>query len=378
MTKKRIIALITTLSFVLLALPSLISLADALKKEQAYQFIVDGEKWFTVSEPDALENILNEYQKQFLDNIDTNAQVKDVTFLQNVEIVEVEVKPEEIDTLEVAKEKIYAIEEALVEIEIKSGDNFWNLSKANNITVAELEILNPAVDPDKIFPGDKLVVKPLNPVLDVIIELENTVVEPIPFKVEYKKDNNLYKNQKRIIKEGIEGQKEVDYYITLLNGYQSSLNITNEMTLKEPVNAIVQIGTKSTVSRGGRINYGVVSGKRISSYYGYRIHPITGQRRFHDGIDITANHGYGVYAYTDGRVVETGWNGGYGNCILIDHGNGLKTRYAHLSRIYVRVGQRVKTGERIGAVGSTGNSTGPHLHFEVIKNGKTKNPLNYI
>ncbi len=378
MTKKRIIALITTLSFVLLALPSLISLADALKKEQAYQFIVDGEKWFTVSEPDALENILNEYQKQFLDNIDTNAQVKDVTFLQNVEIVEVEVKPEEIDTLEVAKEKIYAIEEALVEIEIKSGDNFWNLSKANNITVAELEILNPAVDPDKIFPGDKLVVKPLNPVLDVIIELENTVVEPIPFKVEYKKDNNLYKNQKRIIKEGIEGQKEVDYYITLLNGYQSSLNITNEMTLKEPVNAIVQIGTKTTVSRGGRINYGVVSGKRISSYYGYRIHPITGQRRFHDGIDITANHGYGVYAYTDGRVVETGWNGGYGNCILIDHGNGLKTRYAHLSRIYVRVGQRVKTGERIGAVGSTGNSTGPHLHFEVIKNGKTKNPLNYI
>ena len=378
MTKKRIIALITTLSFVLLALPSLISLADALKKEQAYQFIVDGEKWFTVSEPDALENILNEYQKQFLDNIDTNAQVKDVTFLQNVEIVEVEVKPEEIDTLEVAKEKIYAIEEALVEIEIKSGDNFWNLSKANNITVAELEILNPAVDPDKIFPGDKLVVKPLNPVLDVIIELENTVVEPIPFKVEYKKDNNLYKNQKRIIKEGIEGQKEVDYYITLLNGYQSSLNITNEMTLKEPVNAIVQIGTKTTVSRGGRINYGVVSGKRISSYYGYRIHPITGQRSFHDGIDITANHGYGVYAYTDGRVVETGWNGGYGNCILIDHGNGLKTRYAHLSRIYVRVGQRVKTGERIGAVGSTGNSTGPHLHFEVIKNGKTKNPLNYI
>ena len=114
LTKKRIIALITTLSFVLLALPSLISLADALKKEQAYQFIVDGEKWFTVSEPDALENILNEYQKQFLDNIDTNAQVKDVTFLQNVEIVEVEVKPEEIDTLEVAKEKIYAIEEALV------------------------------------------------------------------------------------------------------------------------------------------------------------------------------------------------------------------------------------------------------------------------
>lgn len=378
MTKKRIIALIITIIFVLAALPSLISLANALKREQAYQFIVDGEKWFTVSDQNALVKILREYQKEYLISIDENAQIKKIAFLQEIEIVEVEVRPEEIDSLEVAKEKIYAIEEDLVEIEIKSGDNFWNLSKANNLTVPELEILNPAIDPDKIFPGDKLVVKPLNPVLDVIIELENTVVEPIPFKVEYKKNNNLYKNQKRIIKEGIEGQKEVIYHISLLNGYQSSLNVKNEVTLKEPVQAIVQIGTKTTVSRGGRINYGVVSGKRISSYYGYRIHPITGQRRFHDGIDIAATHGNRVYAYTDGRVVEAGWNGGYGNCILVDHGNGLKTRYAHLSRIYVRVGQRVKTGERIGAVGSTGNSTGPHLHFEVIKNGRTKNPLNYI
>jgi murein DD-endopeptidase MepM/ murein hydrolase activator NlpD len=140
----------------------------------------------------------------------------------------------------------------------------------------------------------------------------------------------------------------------------------------------VQIGTKSTVSRGGSVNYGVVSGKRISSAYGSRYHPITGRKTYHDGVDIAANSGNGVYAYTDGKVVEAGWNGGYGNCILIDHGNGLKTRYAHLSRIYVKVGQRVETGTRIGAVGSTGFSTGPHLHFEVIKNGQTKNPLNYI
>jgi murein DD-endopeptidase MepM/ murein hydrolase activator NlpD len=75
---------------------------------------------------------------------------------------------------------------------------------------------------------------------------------------------------------------------------------------------------------------------------------------------------------------SSGWNVGYGNCILIDHGNGLKTRYAHLSKIYVRVGQRVGTGDKIGAVGSSGNSTGPHLHFEVIKNGRTQNPLNYL
>jgi murein DD-endopeptidase MepM/ murein hydrolase activator NlpD len=211
-----------------------------------------------------------------------------------------------------------------------------------------------------------------------MIELENTVLEAIPFTVQYQKNNNMFTHEKAIIREGTEGEKEVVYQITLRNGYQEKLEAIQETTLKEPTNALVRIGTRTTVYRGGRVNYGVVQGKRISSTYGWRIHPITGKRRFHDGLDIAANHGNSVYAYTDGRVIEAGWNGGYGNCVLIDHGNGLKTRYAHLSRINVKVGQKIKTGQKIGAVGSTGNSTGPHLHFEVIKNGKTQNPLNYL
>ena len=361
-------------------IPSLLSLADELKKVKAYEFKVDGKKWFTVSISDKtpIELTLDEYKRIYLKNIDKNALVKRVFFAQEIEFVPVEARPEELAPLERVKEKIYATEEEEVKVEIKSGDNFWNLSKAHQLTVSELEILNPDVNPDKIFPGDILVVKPLNPVLDVIAELENTITESIPFRVEHKKDNTMYKNQKKLIKEGVEGEKEVVYDITLLNGYQSSLKVKSEKTTKQPSNALVRIGTKITVSRGGRVNYGVVSGKRISSLYGYRIHPITGKRLFHDGLDIAANHGNAVYAYTDGRVVQAGWNGGYGISILLDHGNGLRTRYAHLSRLNVRVGQRVQTGQKIGAVGSTGNSTGPHLHFEVIKNGKTQNPLNYI
>jgi murein DD-endopeptidase MepM/ murein hydrolase activator NlpD len=378
LTKKRLIWLITSVIIVIAALPGLKIIAETLNKEKAYQFMVNGQKWFTVSQKDSLESMLDEYKKQYLSNIDKNARIKKITFSPKIKIVEVEIRPEEIDTLEVAREKIYAVEREAVEIEIKPGDNFWNLSKANHLSENELEILNPDLDPEKIFPGDKLVVKPLKPALDVVIELENTIVESIPFKIQYQKVNNLYKNQKMIIKEGSEGQKEVRYNITLLNGYQRRLRVKDEKTVKEPVNAIVQIGTRTTAFRGGRINYGVVDGKRISSLFGYRIHPITGRRRFHDGLDIAAVTGKNVYAYTDGRVVETGWNGGYGNCILIDHGNGLKTRYAHLSKIFVRIGQRVGTGERIGAVGSSGNSTGPHLHFEVIKNGRTQNPLNYL
>ena len=376
--QKRVFLLMAIAIIILVSLPGIKIIADAIKKETAYQLLVDGKVWCTVSQKEALEKLLKEYQEHYLANIDHNAKIKRIAFSQKTEIIEVKVKPETIGTLEAAKERIYTVAEEAVEVEIKKGDNFWNLAKAYALTVNELEILNPDLDPDKIFPGDKILVKASDPILDVIVELENTVLESIPFKIEYIKDNNLYKNQKKIVKEGIEGQKEVIYNITLLNGYQSSLRVKSEKNLKEPVNAIVKIGTKTTVSRGGRINYGVVSGKRISSLYGFRIHPITGRRRFHDGLDIAATHGNGVYAYTDGKVVQAGWNGGYGISILIDHGNGLQTRYGHLSKLNVRVGQRVKTGERIGAVGSTGNSTGPHLHFEVIKWGRTQNPLNYI
>ena len=380
MTKKGVVASLIGAIFFALVFPAVVTIADSLEKVKAYQFVVDGEKWFTVAETEkeAVEEILREYQGQFMKNIDENAQIKKVGFAQQVFLAEVEVKPEEIDPFEIVEEMNYAFEEEAMENEVKKGDNFWNLSRKYKLTVNDLIILNPDINPEKIYPGDKLLVRPMNPVLDVVIELENTVVESIPFKVKYRRDNRLYTHQQKILRAGVEGEKEVLYHITLLNGYQHSLAVLEEKVLKEPSDALVQIGTRKTVSRGGRINYGVVSGTRISSYYGYRIHPITGKRRFHDGIDIAAPHGNTVYAYTDGVVVEAGWNGGYGYCILIDHGDGLKTRYAHLSRIFVRVGQRVRVEERIGAVGSTGNSTGPHLHFEVIKNGRTTNPLNYL
>ncbi|MFZ7103924.1 MAG: peptidoglycan DD-metalloendopeptidase family protein [Peptococcaceae bacterium] len=378
MTKKRILITALVIAAVFFAIPKVKSIADSLSKETGYQFNVDGEKWFIISDKEVLNAMLTEYRNQYLTNIDRNAAVKNVRIRQKIEIMETEVKPEEMTSPAAAKEKIYALEKEAVVIEVQKGDNLWNIARTNQITVADLEKFNPDIDPDKIFPGDKLVINPFDPVLDVVIEMENTVTESIPFKIEYQNDHNLYKNQRTIIKEGIEGEKEVTYNINLLNGYQSSITVQDEKIVKEPEKALVKIGTKTTVSRGGRINYGVVSGTRISSSYGSRIHPITGKRTFHDGVDIAAPYGNNVYAYSAGKVMEAGWNGGYGNSILIDHGNGLKTRYGHLSKISVRVGQKVGTGDKIGSVGSTGNSTGPHLHFEVIKNGQTKNPLNYI
>ncbi|MGN0004542.1 MAG: murein hydrolase activator EnvC family protein [Candidatus Gastranaerophilaceae bacterium] len=120
----------------------------------------------------------------------------------------------------------------------------------------------------------------------------------------------------------------------------------------------------------------------ITSYFGYRNHPIFHRKIYHSGIDIGAPTGTPIKAANSGRVIYTGWYGGYGQVVIIDHGavNGkpTSTLYAHQSRIAVANGQNVSRGKVIGYVGSTGYSTGPHLHFEVRINGKPVNPLNYI
>jgi murein DD-endopeptidase MepM/ murein hydrolase activator NlpD len=112
----------------------------------------------------------------------------------------------------------------------------------------------------------------------------------------------------------------------------------------------------------------------ITSPFGWRFRG----SNFHTGIDIGAGYGTSVDAATSGMVVLAGWDGGYGRCVLIDHGDGLATRYAHLSRIDVGLGERVNKGEIIGNVGESGNATGPHLHFEVIINGSVENPLHFL
>ena len=120
-----------------------------------------------------------------------------------------------------------------------------------------------------------------------------------------------------------------------------------------------------------------VSG-RISSSYGYRQHPKTGMRDYHSGMDIAADPGLAVKATADGIVSFAGWSGGSGNLVALEHGFGYSTFYAHNKQVVVKVGQKIKRGDIIGYVGSTGNSTGPHLHYEVWKKGKSLNPYNFI
>jgi len=129
-------------------------------------------------------------------------------------------------------------------------------------------------------------------------------------------------------------------------------------------------------SVGGETSQGMrmpVNG-RVTSGFGSRFHPILGYVRMHAGLDLAARYGSPIVAAADGRVVSAGWSGGYGNLVRIAHAGGIQTMYGHMSRIVAQSGGLVRQGQLIGYVGSTGLSTGPHLHYEVLKNGRPVNP----
>lgn len=129
---------------------------------------------------------------------------------------------------------------------------------------------------------------------------------------------------------------------------------------------------------GGKFAWPVPASQRITSEYGYRIHPVYKTRKFHSGIDIGAPYGVDILAAADGTVTMATYNGGYGKCIIINHGSGISTLYGHNSTLLVSEGSKVTRGQVIAKAGSTGVSTGPHLHFEVRINGSTTDPIAYL
>lgn len=150
--------------------------------------------------------------------------------------------------------------------------------------------------------------------------------------------------------------------------------------LQSQINAALKSSSQQTVtySGNGKFGFPLTSYTRVSSNYGYRIHPITGTKKLHSGIDYAAPYGTSILAAEDGVVLTSGWNSGYGYCVTINHGGGYVTLYGHCSSLLVSAGQKVTKGQTIAKVGSTGNSTGNHLHFEVRINGSPVNPAGYL
>ena len=167
-------------------------------------------------------------------------------------------------------------------------------------------------------------------------------------------------------------------------GAQESAKLAELRKIEEDERAmqalIMSQGSHSATSQiigNGKFGY-PTSNTNITSPYGYRIHPIYGTRKLHAGIDLPASTGTPIYASADGKVITAGWVSGYGNTVIIDHGGGVTSLYAHNSSLNVSVGQTVKRGTRVASAGSTGNSTGPHCHFEIRLNGSPVDPMNYL
>lgn len=173
--------------------------------------------------------------------------------------------------------------------------------------------------------------------------------------------NKLSEEEKKLQKEIIEYKKEVYRIQSLISQVLGEPNLQIQYTGGDMIWPVAKEGTA------------------ITSYYEQREHPITGIIHYHSGIDIgNAYFGTPVVAALDGYVSYAGWLGGYGNCVIINHGNGVSTLYGHGQAILTTLHKEVKQGELIMEVGSTGNSTGPHLHFEIRINGYTVNPLLYV
>lgn len=191
-----------------------------------------------------------------------------------------------------------------------------------------------------------------------------TVIEPT---------EELYMGYSETV-EGIKGESIVSKEITY-NGFEKvQENIINEKIVKPAVSTVIKKGTKNPYYDNVVFLKSPTIGGCITSHYGEVRNTST-----HSGVDIAKNLGDDVIAALDGKVIMAGYNnGGYGNLIVIEHGNNIETYYAHLSEIYVSTGDNVEKGDVIGAIGSTGYSTGPHLHFELRVDGSRVNPMNYI
>lgn len=325
-----------------------------------------------------LERLLKDYQDFYTEPSDTNT-VNSVKFEEEYSSRQIETTPDQIKSVDEVLAILLAGQTNSQEYTVQAGDSWWLIARKNDMKTKDVLAGNPGATEDTVLhQGDKINLVDVQPYLTVTSEGVRTVTETIPFDVVTKTDFNLASGKSVIKEYGSDGSKKVTYSYVEKNGKVVSQEVVDEEVITKPVTQVVAKGPKQTtvsyVSRGsGQISGLIwpVSG-RISSYYGYR------WSGFHTGLDIAADRGDPFAASAAGTVVSAGWDGGYGKSILIDHGNGVMTRYAHATQLLVSSGQYVSKGQTIGLVGSTGNSTGPHLHFEVIINGDTVNPLSYL
>ncbi|SDK22492.1 M23 family metallopeptidase [Sediminibacillus albus] len=357
-------------------------------KAKAYQLKIGDDMIGPFKSKQAAEDVLTKYKQKYVDtdsleklaeeeSADTDlaageSVVKKVKLSEEISYVEDKADFGEIldekqamDLLQkgTAKETVHYV---------KEGEVLGEIASKYNLDIDELLKLNPDLTEESLLQIDQEIqVTNHQPFLHVIAEEEAVEEETIAYEQETVDSDKLYKGETEVKQEGKTGTKEVTYAIEKKNGQIVSKQVIDEKTISEPVKEIVIKGTKVKETKGsGSFQWPAVGGS-ITSHVGQR------WGSHHKGIDIAGVSNRSILAADNGVVVSAGWDGGgYGNKVIIDHKNGYRTVYAHLASISTSAGQTVTKGSKIGVMGSTGNSTGVHLHFEVYKNGSLQNPAN--
>ena len=338
----------------------------------AYALSVDGVELGYAADRGEFYRMLDEIAQPWLP-----ADAVRYEFMEDVQVYPVELPSNtKFDDLEPIREELSALQVEEAVYVVKKGDTFNAIAYSLGMWPNDLAALNPDVIVNKLWVDQELVIQKAVPRLSVIAITDETYEDVIPSPVEYIETASLYVGNTQVKEQGEDGLALVNAHVTYLNGEEQEREILQSTTLKEPTTTYTYTGTTprpATASNGYFI--WPVRGT-ITSNFGYRY--IFGSTSYHSGIDIGVPYGTSVKAADGGTVIKAGWEGSYGILVAIRHDNGIITYYGHNSSVLVSVGQKVYQGQVIAKAGSTGNSTGPHCHFEVRVNGTSVNPRNYL
>ncbi len=340
-------------------------------RKKAITLCVDGNPVLSVMGMDRAERLLAKVKECYISG-EQAADIYGVDIKERVDFLDNPVEPGDIMEPEDAyKFLINGTTESKV-YTVSRGDSLWAISRDYDIPVEDLEKANPGIKPERLQIGQQLSMIVPKPFVTVVTEEIATLKESIPYPTKYRESSEFYKGESIVQTAGRYGQKEITARIIKENGIESERIVLEEKVLSDPVTKIIAVGTKPPPPRQGTGTFAYPVKGRITSGFGRR------WGKIHNGIDIGVPTGTPVKASDGGTVVFCGNQGTYGNLVIIDHGAGFSTYYAHNSELLVSKGNKVHKGQTIALSGNTGKTTGPHLHFEIRKFNVPVNPVNYL
>lgn len=313
------------------------------------------------------------------DTLSANNEI--ISFVQSIRVERGLYPVSSVESLQSINVKLDSVVEGEQTYTIQQGDSPSLVADKVGIPTQTLINLNPEVTQSMLV-GDVLVISHEQPFLQTKTVKTVTEEKEIAFKTETELDHNKASGYEKVVQEGKNGLEEIVSEVTYIDGYETERTVISKTTLQEPVTAKIVVGSLTSSQYNFSGSGAASTESNVGGYIwpvngGYISCPIWGYSG-HTGTDIAAPAGTTIWASKGGTIAYAGWSNGYGYNILINHGDGTKTRYAHCSSLAVYTGQQVSQGQVVGYVGQTGWASGNHCHFEIISNGTFLDARNYI